>query len=579
MRLNWGTAPIGPFEIFEICLVLIAVAVAFLRPGLGGGWFRKVEAAIARISRRHLRCALLLFLFPIVLRLILLPVYGPPAPIISDEYAYLLQADTFASGRLTNPPPALPEHFTSVYVLAQPTYNAEYQPGQGLVLAAGQVATGLPWSGVLLSMGVLCAAVYWALLAWLPETWAFAATFLIVDVQLGVLSYWVNSYWGGCVPAIGGALVLGALPRILTGNPALYSFVTASGLILLINSRPLEGLFLILVVSGALLYWTFLSKEISSGIFVRRVVPSFAVSALAAMAFAGYYNYRVTGKATEFPYLLYRAHYGLPQGFFWQKPVTVNTTSMPADIRSEYEDQMRQHERRKSVKALLGATGGKLRRFWEFYIGIPLTLTLLFLPFIARTVNFGLAIWTLLLVLGVDNLLFFAYFPHYSAAVAVLIVFVLAQCIRRMRQAGEAGLFLSRALPLVCCLVLLVTVCGRLFENILPPGATGLRRLWQSEFEHDIAREKFAPALGREPGLQLVLVRYKPYNGLKKFEWIFNRADIDRAKVVWAREVDDPQSNQRLIEHLAGRKLWLAEPDAVPPRVTALPGNRLHSLQ
>jgi len=568
MRLNWGTAPVGPFEIFEICLVLLAVAISLIRPRFASAFFSRLESGVKSVAPRRWACALILFLFPIVLRLLLLPVYGVPRPVISDEYAYLLQSDTFASGRLTNPAPPMPEHFASVYILTRPTYTAEYQIGQALALAAGQVATGWPWAGVLLSMGILCAVVYWALLAWIPSVWAFAGTLVVIDISLGVLSYWTNSYWGGNVPAIGGALALGGLARIPGKSPLLYSVLAAAGLTILLNSRPLEGVFLIVVAATALAFWTLRAKRLRPVLLFTRVMPALAVSALVALAFAGFYNSRVTTKPGEFPYLLYRSRYGLPQGFFWQKPLVVNTAAMPSDIRSEYEDQLRQHARRRSVKGLAGATGGKLRRFWEFYIGIPLTLALLFLPLIWRGSNMQLALWALVAVLGLDNLLFFAYFPHYSAAVTVLIALVLIECIRRMRVSSEAGLFLSRALPAVCLISLLVPVVGRLLEPLLPASLGGVKRLWQSEFIHDIEREVFAPRLEQEPGRQLVLVRYGPYKGQKTYEWIYNRADIANAKIIWARYGEDSTSNRQLVSLFPGRKLWLAEPDNIPPRVT-----------
>ncbi len=545
--------------------------MAFARPRFANNCFSGIEQLLRAVSCRPWLCAFILFSFPIFLRLLLLPVYGPPAPFISDEYAYLLQSDTFASGRLTNAAPALWQNFASIYVLARPTYTAEYQAGQGLVLALGQVLTGVPWVGVMLSMGAMCAVTYWALLAWLPSVWAFSGTLVLVDIELGVLSYWMNSFWGGCVPAIGGALVMGALLRLRDRKRVLYSFVMASGLIVLMNSRPLEGVFMTIVAAGALVFWTFCSKRLSVRDLLSRVLPSLALSVAAALAFAGYYNYRVTGSAAEFPYLLYRGEYGLPQGFFWQKPVRASM-DLPADIRSEYEDQLRQHERRKSLLALVGATGGKVRRFWEFYIGVPMTVTLLFLPFIWRERNMRLALWTLVMVLGVDNLTFFAYFPHYSAAVTVLIVLVVIQCIRGMRVSAAAGLFLSRALPLVCAFGLVIPMCGRWIQGSLPPSLAGARRLWDSEFVHEVSRERFVPQLQREPGKQLVLVRYQPYNGERKTEWIFNRANLQDAQIVWAREPDDPRTVQRLLEQFAGRKVWLAEPDAKPPRVVPYPG-------
>ena len=578
MRLNWGTAPFSLFDVLEICLTLLCLGIALARPAMGMGCFARIEGILLRVSRRPWVCAVILFAFPIVFRCLLLPVYGPPVPFISDEYAYLLQADTFASGRLTNPSPPLPQHFASVYVLAQPTYTAEYQVGQGLMLALGQVATGVPWAGVMLSMGLMCALIYWALRAWMPDIWAFVGTATIVDVQWGVLSYWMNSYWGGCVPAIGGALALGALPRMRERNRVFFSFVAAAGLIILINSRPLEGVLLTLVAACALVYWTVISRELSWSALVGRVVPSLVLSFAAAVAFAGYYNYSVTGKATEFPYLLYRSEYGLPQGFFWQKPVVMKT-ALPTDIRAEYEDQLRQHERRTSFKALVGATGGKLRRVWEFYVGVPLTVALVFLPFIWRGRNMGLAFWPLVVVIGLDNMLFFAFFPHYAGAVAVLIVVALAQCVRNMRASGPAGLFLSRSVPLVCVLGLLVPMCGRVLEGSLPAALTGAKKLWASEFFHEVSRERFVPQLERENGGQLVLVRYRPYDGEKKTEWIYNGADLERAKIIWARESGDAESDRRLIRQFSGRTVWLAEPDAKPPRITPYHWDKLPAVE
>src|SRR5687767_14431072 len=54
-------------------------------------------------------CAVLGFLLPATYGLSV----GIQDPAIHDEYGYLLGADTFASGRLTNPSPDLPRFFES----------------------------------------------------------------------------------------------------------------------------------------------------------------------------------------------------------------------------------------------------------------------------------------------------------------------------------------------------------------------------------------------------------------------------------------------------------------------------------
>jgi hypothetical protein len=54
-----------------------------------------------------------------------------------------------------------------------------------------------------------------------------------------------------------------------------------------------------------------------------------------------------------------------------------------------------------------------------------------------------------------------------------------------------------------------------------------------------------------------VIVRYGPAHSFEK-EWVCNEADIDSAKVVWAREMDSAQ-NRKLLEYFKDRHVWLVE--------------------
>jgi len=202
-----------PPEIIGFALTVLCLLVAWAWPGLLLGYFARVERSFLGLARHPWGAAVAIGLLPLAIRAALLPVYPVPAPSIHDEYGFLLQAQTFASGRLTNPSPPLWPHFESIYILVKPTYTAQYQMAQGLVLAAGKVLTGTPWVGVFCSMGILCALLYWMLRAWVPERWAFLGG-VLAGFQLGVFSYWMNSYFGGSIAAIGGTLVLGALPRL-----------------------------------------------------------------------------------------------------------------------------------------------------------------------------------------------------------------------------------------------------------------------------------------------------------------------------------------------------------------------------
>jgi hypothetical protein len=67
------------------------------------------------------------------------------------------------------------------------------------------------------------------------------------------------------------------------------------------------------------------------------------------------------------------------------------------------------------------------------------------------------------------------------------------------------------------------------------------------------------------PGKQLVLVRYAPGHSPID-EWVYNAANIDGSKVIWARDMD-AASNQELLRYYSDRKAWLVEPDATPAAV------------
>ena len=190
---------------------------------------------------------------------------GPPAPRIEDEFSYLLAGETFVSGRMANPTHPQWIYFETPHVLQRPTYVSVYPPAQGIALAAGQVVAGHPWYGVLASVALMCAAVSWALRAWVPSGWALVGG--LISVQIGVFGsahstgywansegYWTASYWGGAVAAIGGALVLGALGRLRQRVRVREAVLLAVGVGILANSRPYEGL---VYCAGAatILFW------------------------------------------------------------------------------------------------------------------------------------------------------------------------------------------------------------------------------------------------------------------------------------------------------------------------------------
>ena len=162
-------------------------------------WLRRGEGLFRRFASHRGRACAFVFFLAMVLRLALLPILPLPVPQVHDEFSYLLGADTFASGRLTNPAHPLWPFFETFHVLQQPTYQSKFPPAQALFMASGKVLFGHPWFGVLLASALLCAASCWMLQAWMPSYIAFWGGIVMV-LHVGVSSYWVNSYWGGRLP-------------------------------------------------------------------------------------------------------------------------------------------------------------------------------------------------------------------------------------------------------------------------------------------------------------------------------------------------------------------------------------------
>jgi hypothetical protein len=93
--------------------------------------------------------------------------------------------------------------------------------------------------------------------------------------------------------------------------------------------------------------------------------------------------------------------------------------------------------------------------------------------------------------------------------------------------------------------------------------------MWYGTEPLGLARARVAAELGHYSGKQLAIVRYSANHNVFD-EWVYNDADVDKSSVVWAREMDEPADGE-LVKYFSDRRVWLVEPDSVPPRVSAYP--------
>ncbi len=495
----------------------------------------------------------------------------PTVPQIQDEYSYLLAADTYSSGRLTNPSHDLWPYFETVHVIGEPTYQSKYPPGQGMAIAVGQILFGSALVGVWLSFALACATVCWMLQAWLPTRWALLGG-LAAAFNVGNLRFWGGTYMGGAVAMFGGALLFGALARGVRDPRPKYGFLMAAGLLTLAFSRPFEGLVASLPAGLALLVWLLRQKEFPAG----RVWKGFVVPLVLTLALGGvwglYYNYRVTGDPLTLPYQVYLERHG-NDAFF-------DPDSQP--VSRKRVENVRDQIIKRFDRQFIHHIGG------ERYYAI---LILVALRWLLKSRWASLALVTVVFTIFTTAFTRGAV-PHYSAPVAGLAIGLVVHSLAivvgwfRWRLAGAA--FLAGFLALFLYnnhrhflreLGYWETRQERTF-SARPPTVpipdvgdytkVAERQEWERFSRWAmIARPHYVEALGGDDERHLVVVRYAE-NSNRHREWVYNRADIDGSKVVWARWLED-KPIWPLLAHYPDRRVWLIEPERDPWALNPFP--------
>jgi hypothetical protein len=528
----------------------IEAALTIILGGIAFCWRPYLAPAAARLAEKPRTCVALITALPLVLRFALLATHPVPTPSNYDEFSHLLVADTLLNGRLANPAHAFGRFFETFFVLQEPTYSSIYPIGLGFSMAVGRLLFGLPWAGVLLTTASFAAACYWMLRGWTTPGWALAGG-VLAALSFGPLSPWMNTYWGGSWTATGGCLVFGALPRLREGACLRDGILLGTGIGMHLLSRPFETVFLVL---GVAIYYLLPRSfsALSGPTLPGRPLAAAGLIVLGAVGITLLQNKRVTGEWLTSPYLVSQYQYGVPA------PLTFQANPVPH--RQLTPGQERDYQMQAGFRSAWFPRLATRVRSYRFFFYPPLYLalaaflfTLLFtLPGEPRSRYIALV--CLLFALGTNFFPAFRY--HYVAGVVCLFMLMAVEGLRAMPAPAARWLLTFTFLHFAFW-----------YGAHASESSLTVWDAWNGVNHLNSQRTEVASELASVPGDLLVFVRYWPAH-IFQDEWVWNDADIDRSRVIVARDLGDNE-NLQLVRNYQGRTVLLLEPDAKPARLSA----------
>jgi hypothetical protein len=201
----------------------------------------------------------------------------------------------------------------------------------------------------------------------------------------------------------------------------------------------------------------------------------------------------------------------------------------------------------------------KLSESYAFFVGPALALPLLaFWPVFANRRTRFLVIQLLVCIGGAMAVIWFQ--PHYLAAALAVMMVIVVQSLRYIRQwhfGGRAvGIGLSRAVVLSVLLMPWARADVHSGSTYNPFASV----------VSNPTRQQITRQLQALPGKQLAIVRYSQTMHNVHDEWVYNNADIDQAKIVWAREIPGVSCGP-LLDYFKDRQAWIVEPDVYPVKL------------
>jgi hypothetical protein len=327
---------------------------------------------------------------------------------------------------------------------------------------------------------------------------------------------------------MGGALVLGGWVRLMSRSAIapVPLVMLGIGLIILANSRPYEGLVLVIPLMSILLWRRW------------RILLALLVILLPAAIVMGWYNFRITGHVLRMPFQEYSNQYDVyPKFWFLPKHAQPAYSSEAlAGIHTIYERG--DYDALRTIRGLMMISLMRLRTLIAIHarpwiLLFPLSIGIL-LPRITDEKIRWIWITVVIFLFGLWAENFFL--PHYAAPLSAGMLVLLILGWRRLWQ-------WSKVTAWAVCVGF--TIGATL--SAAAPVDPGSERTGQIELvENDGSLQT---------GKHLLFVRYTR-DHLLHDEWVYNRADIEGSRIIWARSLGKA-SDALVAKHYSGRSVWI----------------------
>jgi hypothetical protein len=267
-----------------------------------------------------------------------------------------------------------------------------------------------------------------------------------------------------------------------------------------------------------------------------------AIMCLPAIGITLLQNKQITGSWTTLPYALSQYEYGVPASFtFRPHPVPHHQLTREQELDYRMQRAFRARE--------IDTAGSYFQRlvyrvrYYRFYLYPALYIAVIAFLVMLRDYR---SIWIVstLVLFALGTNFYPIFLTHYIAAVSCLFILMSVEGLRKLPPSA------ARALIYICVAQFVFSYGVQIFAS----DRNAERRI------------EVNGQLAAIPGKLLVFVRYWPQHIFQE-EWVYNAADIDRARIVWARDLGDAE-DEKLRGYYPDRTVLVLEPDARPPRLT-----------